>query len=345
MCAFRFTGLPAQSPTPDPTPLFASHEIVSLTLTAPFEDLFRDRSEEASDQRATLTYVDENDSLVTLKLKVELRGNKRRSKRVCQFPPIRLDFPKDDVAGTLFAGQNRLKLVTHCQSRREFQQYVLLEYLTYRAFSLFTDVSFRVRLFEITYQDTQAEREPVTSYAFAIEDVDDLAARHGWHEIEAPVVTPEYVQYDYLGLLEVFQYMIGHTDWSAFRAEPDEEECCHNSKIVGRPEGPVYPVPYDFDFAGLVDTPYAVTASQISPDPDVTIRHYRGLCRDRETLNTALQEFNIREFEVMALFETQAGLENRFRDKAIDYLREFFEIINDPRHVNDQMVSSCRRYR
>ena len=59
-CLMVMVGLlmgPAQTqetPVSDPPPLFASHEMVSVTLTAPFEELFRDRSEAALEKKATV---------------------------------------------------------------------------------------------------------------------------------------------------------------------------------------------------------------------------------------------------------------------------------------------------
>ena len=138
----------SQQPPPpavvDSIPLFASHDVLAFTLRAPFKALFDDRGEEADAQPATVSYETGGET-VTLRLKLELRGKTRRRARTCNFPPIRLDFPKDSVAGTLFATQNRLKLVTQCQvNREEYGQYVLLEYLIYRAFNLLTQYSFQV---------------------------------------------------------------------------------------------------------------------------------------------------------------------------------------------------------
>ena len=84
--------------------------------------------------------------------------------------------------------------------------------------------------------------------------------------------------------MEVFEYLIGNTDWDAFKKAADQETCCHNLKVVGQMAGPVFPIPYDFDFAGMVDTRYA------TPDPSLGMRNvrqrqYRGICRPREEID------------------------------------------------------------
>jgi len=53
--------------------------------------------------------------------------------------------------------------------------------------------------------------------------------------------------------VSIFQYMTGNTDW----AVPNY----HNIKTDGTKERhhlPTISVPYDFDYAGFVDAPYAV---------------------------------------------------------------------------------------
>ena len=62
---------------------------------------------------------------------------------------------------SLFAGQRQLKLVTHCRASEGFQQYVLMEYATYRLYNQLTPMSFRARLAKIDY--VAADGRPITS--------------------------------------------------------------------------------------------------------------------------------------------------------------------------------------
>ena len=329
--------------TAEEAPLFTSNDPISFTIRAPFETLFKDRSDDAPELPATLLYEGPDGQMVSLDLDVELRGHNRRRKRTCNFPPLRLDFPKSEMEGTLFTGQNRLKLVTQCQSGRDqYGQYVLLEYLIYRAYNVLTNVSFKVRLVNITYEDTDGKRDPITQNGFFIEDERRLAERHGWEALDVPVLSPEFYDPDQLALTEVFQYMIGHTDWSAFMPEPGSDECCHNGKVIGTLDGWVYPIPYDFDFAGLINARYAEAAEQLGTRGRVRTRVYRGICRDRDELMATLQTFNLHQQEIYTLFQEQPDLEEKQIKQALEYLDDFYETINDEKDLRNKIERRCR---
>ena len=70
-----------------------------------------------------------------------------------------LDFKRKQTQGTLFEGQNKLKLVTHCKEAFAKRDYLAAELLTYRLLNLLTDMSFRVRPLAITYVDTDTDQK------------------------------------------------------------------------------------------------------------------------------------------------------------------------------------------
>ena len=322
-------------------PLFESHAVLELTLQAPLSDVIMERSQESSEYPGVLSYVDANGERIALDVEVKTRGKKRLDRNVCEFPPLRLDFQQNSVANSLFANQDKLKLVTHCQGRQAYEQYVLLEYLAYRSYNLLTDFSFRVRPAQITYVDTKEPEDSLTKYAFLIENEDRLAARLGWEVLQLPQLHPDYMEEVELGLLEVFQFMIGNTDWDAFAAEPDKEECCHNTVPIGS-MAVVYSIPYDFDYAGIIKTPYAVPSERL-PIRSVRERLYRGVCRPDEELARTLAVFNQQKAAIYALYQNEPLLEESYREDAIEYLDDFYEIIDDPGKVRRDIVSKCRR--
>ena len=326
-------------------PLFESHEVLHLTLEAPLDEIFKERGQESSDHDGALTYQDADLEAVALEVGIRTRGKTRLDRKVCRFPPLRVNFKKKQVESTLFAGQDKLKLVTHCQTgRSQYEQFLLLEYLIYRSYNILTDLSYQVRLAQITYVDTKERQDSLTQYAFFIEDDDAVAERNGWQFLTVPVVPPEYVDWTQLSLLAVFQFMIGNTDWDPFQREPDREECCHNVKPIGSQEGPVFPVPYDFDWTGVVDAPYA------EPHPDLRLRSvrqrlYRGLCLPDEILSDAFATFNERKDAIYAVYLNEPALEDRYRKRTIEYFDEFYEIINDAGKARSQIISRCRSER
>ncbi len=330
-----------QTPAP-PTPLFTSHELLALTIEAPFKKVFRERNEDPKQFKAVIKYRDDDGAAVSVDLKLNTRGRFRLLRNTCNFPPIQLDFPKKRVDGTIFAGQNRIKVVTHCQNDRdEYEQYVIQEYLVYRTFNLFTELSFRVRLARITYVDTEEEEDPLTRYAFLIEHKDDMAARTGWGILEVRVVSPDDFAQDNLTMVGVFQFMIGNTDLSFFQAARGENECCHNAKALGTMAGPVFSIPYDFDMSGVINTRYSRVNKEL-PIRNVRQRLFRGRCVERELLQQVLQQFNRHKDAIYTLYREQPQLDERVLEKSIDYYDDFYEIINDEGKTRRAIEGDCR---
>ncbi len=332
----------AQREMRDPEPLFASSDVLVITLEAPLKTTLGDRGEDREYHPAILRYEDPEAGPLSLDVRIRVRGNFRAQRRNCSFPPLRVDVREAQIEQTVFAGQERMRLVTHCQDRgKDLTRYVLQEYLAYRVYNLFTEVSVRVRLAQITYVDTERDEEPFTRYAFFLEDYNETAARNGWELLQVPVMPPDQIEPDRLAIFELFQFMIANTDWSVAYKEEDEDYCCHNAVMVGTMVGPVYPVPYDFDWAGVVDARYA------RPDPRLEIRTVRqrkfwGLCKPREVLESVFPLFNEKREEIYALYRGQEGLAEDQVRKTIDYYDEFYEIINDRGKMRRQILDECR---
>jgi hypothetical protein len=263
-------------------PLFASHTPLLVTIEAPLTTLMEDRPEFLY-LDGTFTFTGNDGAKQTVDLKLRTRGNYRRGKDHCDFAPIRLNFPKKQVADTVFAGQDKLKLVTHCKSNvSNYEQLVLREFLAYRIYQTLTDKSYGVRLLQVTYIDTEGS-EPMTRLAFAIEDDDDVAKRVGMKPVDAPDI--RYKDHDarQQNLVNVFEYLIGNTEYSLVRAEPNKS-CCHNADLMSATGGAPYtPLPYDFDFAGIVNAPYAQPNPRYDI-PNVRVRLYKGHCKSNDLL-------------------------------------------------------------
>jgi hypothetical protein len=85
-------------------------------------------------------------------IKVRLRGKSRL--RVCDFLPMRWNFKASETANTLFAGQDKIKLVVPCDRSERDQKDLLEEYVIYRAFNLLTPASYRVRLLHVMFSES-----------------------------------------------------------------------------------------------------------------------------------------------------------------------------------------------
>jgi hypothetical protein len=312
-------------------PLFASDEPLMLTLSADFKAVNADRTESSGKRfPATLSIGPEGGP--TIPVKLGTRGHFRLRHANCTQVPLRVEFPKKESAGTVFDGQSALKLVTHC--RDNYEQHVLREYLVYRIHALVAKLAFRVRLAKITYVDTNSGKPAATRYGMFLEDDRDVARRAEARAIELPRSGFKDLDAEALNTMAVFEYMIGNTDVSIFKL--------HNVKLMVTPSRTIYPVPYDFDFSGLVDAPYA------NPEPKLGIssvrdRLYRGPCRTEPEFEAVLDKFRRTKNDVMALYDSLPDLTPGYRKQARAYLEDFYAIIGRPDRAKKALVDGCVR--
>ena len=325
-------------------PLFHSRTILDVRLAGEIRTIVRDIGKhvgdnefEGEEEHPAVWSFSDGDTTYAFDVQVKTRGHFRRQRRNCNFPPLRINFKKGQVAGTVFENQDKVKLVTHCQDKRkEYEQFVLQEYLMYRTYNLLTDMSLRARLLRITYVDTTGARDSLTRYGFLLEDEDVMAARNGGalSDMEPGRVHPLDLEYRTTVLMSLFQYMHLNTDWSI--------SGLHNIEILGPIDGMAYPVPYDFDWSGIINTPYA------KPDQSLRIRTvrdrvYRGFCRSETEFQEGFAKFNVVRDDIYQLYATQEGLEERRLRKIQQDLDKFYEIINDPGKVRREILGTCRR--
>lgn len=314
-------------------PLFAMTAPLVMTLEADLQDLKRERDEDV-EREGVLYLKAPNGADLRLPVKLTTRGVFRLDKRHCNFPPLLLNLPRSQLEGTVFEGQNKLKLLAPCNDTSdEHQQYVLLEYLIYRTYNLLTPVSFRVRLVEITLKDSSGHGPDRTKYAFLIEDVDRLAERHLGEESEWTQFHPLNLESHQATLVDVFEFMIGNTDWSA--------PYFHNIKMIAQP-GPTYlVVPFDFDFSGAVNASYA------TPDPTLSIRDvreraYRGFCRPDFDFQTIVELFNDHRNAIYMVVQEFEPLDETERRNLLKYFDSFYEVLNNNGRLEREVIGKCR---
>ena len=277
-------------------PLFEDTVVIDAVLQGPLGELM-----DNPDSREQLPFtfrVDGTEHAV----KVRLRGKSRL--RVCDFLPLRLNFKKGDVDGTLFAGQDKLKLVVPCHTSRRAEENLLEEYAIYRMFNLLTPASYRVRLLRTTFEDTATDGKTETVHTFLLEPEKQLAARLDGERSDRAEVALDWLDEQHMALVYVFQYLVANVDWSLVLPEGDDR-CCHNGTLIETGADLLY-VPYDFDLTGFVDAPYAF------PPPDlrlksVTQRRYRGFCTERDYLQQALRTIVAKRPEIVTLVCARAG--------------------------------------
>lgn len=300
--------------------LFAENDAFPFTLSADFKAINKDRSTEGKKHYpALLTVPREGGQPTTLHVTLRTRGHFRLRASSCGFVPLRVEFNRDEAEGTIFDRQKALKLVTHCQPDKEYEQYTLREYLVYRALNVLTPRSFRARLARPTYVQASDGKTITTRFGMFLEDDDDVARRSEGRVMELPRVLFKDVDQDALTLIMVFEYMIGNTDFSMY--------ALHNVRLISTPAKKVYVVPYDFDLSGLVNTSYALPERALGIR-SVRDRLYRGPCRAPSEIEPVLEQFRAHKQEIFALYDSLPELDPPYRREARSYLDEFYRSID-----------------
>ena len=314
-----------------PSALFASEKPLEMTIRTDIRTLIRDRDEERNDHDGVARVSRADGGFDSVAVGLRTRGIFRRRPTVCPFPPLRLSVGRRAGRNTLFENERRIKLVTHCRNTDQYEQYVLQEYLIYKAYAVLTDLSLRTRLARITYEDAAGREKPLTRYAILIEDEDRLAARHGMRVIEDTGTHIARLDPAQTVFMAVFQYFVGNTDWSI--------RALHNIVLLADSGGRILPVPYDFDWAGVISTRYAVPDTAL-PIRTVKERLYSGYCGSIEDFEPIFARFRQHRAAIEALYDLEA-LDRDDRERARRYYAEFYRLIDDPQRVRRDMLKAC----
>jgi hypothetical protein len=325
----------ASPPAAPSTALFSDHEAIVLSLQGPLTSTLLDR--DAREERPFVIHLETRES-EGIPLEVRVRGKSRAA--ICAFAPLRLDFDVSSTAGTLFEGQDKLKLVLPCHDNDRAERDVLEEYLAYRLFNLLSDESYRVRLLQIRLEDTESRSDKalMQRYAFLLESHRELAARIGRPRASVPAIRRSELEPGQAALVFEFEYLIGNTDWSLV-ANEDDRDCCHNLRLYGD-QPPYLPVPFDFDRSGLVNARYA------KPDPSlrlrsVTQRRYRGYCIDPDALGPALDRIVSKRSEILDLPRSLPGLSPSQAERNVRFLESFYERAEDRARLLARFQDRC----
>ncbi len=267
---------------------------------------------------------------VDLEILARARGNTR--KEVCLFPPLRIKAAKRGLNNHRFNPESKLKLVLPCEDGKSNAEYLLREALAYRLFEAVYPIHYRTKLVELyAWQDG---REKYSFYAFLVEEEDEFAARLNGKRVKKSRVNTIDLERDEYVKMCFFQYMIANTDWSAPNG--------HNLELLKLPDREkLVAIPYDFDYAGFVDTDYAIPRSSI-PIENVTQRYFLGkYVTEEEALECARYYLSKKE-KLLQICSSFDLLRDKARDSAIESLSGFFEMLEDEEMVRQTFVTMRR---
>lgn len=317
--------------------LFNCEDVLNFDLKLNKKAVFSDIGKKRTYHKAKVYYVDVSGDTVKLKIKIQTRGNFRRNPENCSFPPLKFKIPKKVRWGNnIFSGQSRLKLVVPCYPKnKNYQELIIKEYLVYKMYCLFTDYSYRVRLAHINLIDSADNKRLFDFYGFFIEETDQMAKRNMGKVLKLNNFRQQSMNQTQMTKMAVFQYMISNTDWGLSKL--------HNVKLLFVDGKHVpYPVPYDFDWSGFVNAPYAVPAPILGTS-HVRQRVYRGYERPIEELETVFKEFKQKKHGIYQLISDNNYLNNKTKDDLINFLDDFYETINHSDEIKRVFIKNARK--
>lgn len=301
-------------------------ELVEMTLVTDIDSLLQKRKAEEY-RNADFSYEDENGVVHSFQAKVKPRGKFRRM--TCDFPPLKLKFSKDELEAAGLTEMNEMKLVTHCLSDKDVSRdLVFREYLIYKLYNELTPNSLRAQLVKITYLDKSNSDYRLTRYGFLIEDEEEFSWRTSSEMTENMGLKPTSLSPSHEKLAAVFQYMIGNTDWSV--------EMRRNLEILKKADGKLVPVPYDFDFSGIVMAPYARPNVDVG-QKKVGERVFMGSAESAQELYATLNYYRTKKEDLLEVVEDFSLLDEYSKETISAYLNSFFDEIETQETAQQQL--------
>ncbi|MFY0625588.1 MAG: hypothetical protein JXR07_04805 [Reichenbachiella sp.] len=305
---------------------------LNITLTSDFKKLTKTK-DQSKYQKAQISLMLNDTVQLNQKLKIKTRGALR--KEICYYPPIKLNFPKNDMVVESMREFDKMKMVSNCRPGNTYEQYIISEYLTYKIYNILTDYSLRVRLLNVKYVDTSGKYKPNTRHSFIIEPIEQLAARKSCIPVDLFKIHSKYMNAQEETTMAIFQYMIGNTDFSVPGA--------HNMKFIkstdfSKPEP--YAIPYDFDYIGMINAPYAIP-SEALPIKKVTDRFFMGACRTKAEYKKTIEIFKSKKSEIYKLINTNQLLSKSNKKRHIRYLDQFYKAISTSYTINNDLKGNC----
>jgi hypothetical protein len=314
------------------SPLFSSQEPLPIKMSFSVKEL-RKNTNDSTYMDSFLMLESSPGQWDTIPLEMRTRGNFRLTN--CYYPPIRIKFKNKNINGTVFEKNKSLKLVLPCQKGKGADSYIGKEYLAYQLLEDITRYHFDTRLVKLKFTNLDDKKpEEMELLGFLIQDDDEVADRFGGKIVEGRKIPPSFMQDSATVRQDLFQFMIGNTDFSAL--------FLHNQKVLQLDEKTIIPLAYDFDMCGLVSPPYAQVSPQLKIR-SVTDRLYRGFCRDEVFIQVIRQEFLAKEPQFWSTVERQQPYMTDTEMKVTKtFLKGFFDVLKNDRLFRDKILAACR---
>ncbi len=264
---------------------------------------------------------------ISLDIQLRPRGNMR--KQVCHYPPIKIKVPNKQLESLGFGPQNEWKMVLQCRTGSAEAEWMVKEWMIYQLYECISPAALRTRLLRI--KGRQEGKDKADLLAILIENERDLAARLGGKLVKQSVMSISSLDRDAYVKMCFFQYMIGNTDWSVANT--------HNLMFVALPRKSGFiTVPYDFDYAGAIQTSYAVPHESL-PIKAVGDRHFLGYQISQDEAQHAARYFLSKKEEILARCTAGGYLEEKPLKTFTKFITDFFATLQDERLIKRTFVT------
>ncbi|MTB50275.1 hypothetical protein [Lewinella sp. W8] len=314
--------------------LHAEGEDIQFMMNTDWKQLMRNKKKKIY-QPVTITVMGIGDP-VQIRGKIRSRGNMRLE--VCQNPSLKIKLKKADLRLAGFSDINDLKMVLQCSNSELGLGYLRREKLVYDLHRIVSPHTHRIVPLNLVINggDTQAgegkrnQTELITG--FLIEDEEQLCARYEGRELKSKRASTAGLQREAYVNMTLFNYMILNTDWNVYNL--------HNVEFIN-PKGSldIIPIPYDFDYCGLVGTSYAVPHESLDIE-SVQEPIYLGRDVTEEEIMKAGKVFREKKGELIALVENHPDLSKRHRKRFLNRFNAFYKIVE-----NDKKLARLARSR
>ena len=316
--------------------LFDEQTTLSLKLNYSNKELKKETND-STYIASELSYQNADSTWTSLNIDLRARGNFRRAN--CYFVPVKISIKKKNSKNTKFEGHKKLKLVVPCVLEKDRNDNVIKEYIAYKLYEQISPYHFNTRLvnIELTEKRGKKEKNHIIK-GFLIEDDKKIAKHFDGKIVERPIHPIAQEELNSIRC-EFFQFMIGNLDFSNFKQ--------HNAKLVYI-DKKIYPIPYDFDMSGLVNTSYAVVPEALSAKSSkmtsVTHRMYRGFKRNPELIQQVRKEYIDNKSNMLQIFidlRPHFESENEY-ETAKEYIESFFKIIINESEFEAKILNRLR---
>lgn len=293
-------------------------EKVFINISTSTEDILNRYEKEklATDGQVTITFGGEQ-----LTFSAHLKPGGKTRRKICSNPPIKIDLNKAELENFNFLSDfDKLKVVFQCNDMKVMAQSIKMEKFIYDLHNIVTPYSHEAKLINAK---TSSEKKYLNG--LLLESREDLGLRTGITELEVSTISTDVIDREEYVKMCLFQYMIANTDWSARKM--------HNSKLYKKnEEGTYITIPYDFDYAGIINNEYAVTSEKL-PITRVTQRYFMDKKISLEELNKGITYFLSIEKDIIALCQEVAYLSDNTKTRVDKFIHNFYKIIKDEKLV------------